>query len=125
MPKRVQKKIDWTPEDRARHRAIREKFEDKPTIEQLIERGELSGETMPMGLYLELRVLLHELKKAREAQGLSLADVSERSGIDRAAVSRLENGLQLNPTVETLYRYAGALGKRVAWVVQDASEKAK
>ena len=40
--KRVQKKIDWTPDDRSRHQAIREKFKDKPTIEELVAQGELS-----------------------------------------------------------------------------------
>ena len=38
---RVQKKIAWTPEDRARHQAIRETFKDKPTLEELTARGEL------------------------------------------------------------------------------------
>lgn len=53
--KRVQKRIDWTPEDRARHRAIRETFKDQPTIEQLVERGELSGEPMSLDAYLQHR----------------------------------------------------------------------
>ena len=52
------------------------------------------------------------LKGLREQLGLSLADVSKRSGLDRAFVSRLENGHQLNPTIDTLYRYAAALGKK-------------
>src|SRR5262245_30086010 len=94
---RVHKKIDWTPEDRARHKAIRERFQkERPTHEQLIESGEYFG-PIPHGVYLELRAALHDLKKAREAAGLSLADVAERSGIDKAALSRLENGVHDNP----------------------------
>jgi transcriptional regulator with XRE-family HTH domain len=50
---------------------------------------------------------------------LSLADVAERSGIDKAALSRLENGVHDNPTVETLARYAAALGKKLTWSLQD------
>jgi DNA-binding XRE family transcriptional regulator len=115
------RKIDWTPEDRARHKAIREKFQrERPTMEQLLASGEYIG-PIPQGTYHELRLALHELRKVREAAGLSLADVAERSGIDKAALSRLENGVQANPTVETLARYAAALGKRLRWTLEDAT----
>jgi transcriptional regulator with XRE-family HTH domain len=49
---------------------------------------------------------------------LSLADVSERSGIDRAAIHKLENGLNKNPTMSALTRYADALGVRIAWELE-------
>ena len=68
---------------------------------------------------MDLLQALHELKTVREAAGLSLADVAERSGIDKAALSRLENGVQANPTVETLLRYAAAVGKRLRWTLED------
>ena len=55
------------------------------------------------------------LRRERERLGLSLADVAERAKIDKGALSRLENGQQLNPTVNTLARYAQALGKSLAW----------
>jgi transcriptional regulator with XRE-family HTH domain len=55
-----------------------------------------------------------ELKRRREEQGLSLADVSERSGLDRGMLSRLENGKILNPTMATLWRYADAIGAQVS-----------
>ena len=48
--KRVQKKIDWTPEDRARHLAIRKNFEDKPSLEALVACGELSGQGILLGM---------------------------------------------------------------------------
>ena len=66
---------------------------------------------------------LAELKTARTAAGLSLADVAERSGIDKAALSRLENGIQANPTVETLLRYAAAVGKRLRWTLEDVRRR--
>jgi len=53
------------------------------------------------------------LKAERQAQGLSLSDVEQRSGIGRAALSRLENEAEPNPTVTTLTRYAEALGKKL------------
>jgi DNA-binding XRE family transcriptional regulator len=57
--------------------------------------------------------ILAALRGERERQGLSLADVAERSGIDRATISKLENGHLANPTLATLTRYAAALGKQV------------
>jgi DNA-binding phage protein len=59
------------------------------------------------------------LKAERERLGLSLADVSERTGIERPNLSRLENGPHANPTISTLMRYADALGKRLMIVLAD------
>ena len=60
-----------------------------------------------------VREAMKALKRERQAQGLSLSDVEKRTGIGRAALSRLENETELNPTVVTLTRYAEALGKEV------------
>jgi transcriptional regulator with XRE-family HTH domain len=38
--------------------------------------------------------------------------------MDRAAISRLENGVYLNPTVDTLYRYAQAVGADIGFSVR-------
>ena len=119
IPAGIHRDMNWTPEDRARHKAIREKFQkERPSLKELVESGD-AAPTIPMELYLELREALAALKKAREAAGLSLADVAERSGIDKAALSRLENGIHDNPNVETLMRYAAALGKKLIWSLQD------
>ena len=42
------------------------------------------------------------LRQFREEAGLTLADVAERSGVDKASLSRLENGFYPNPTMNTL-----------------------
>ena len=60
-----------------------------------------------------VREAVNALKRERQAQGLSLSDVEKRTGIGRAALSRLENEAELNPTVMTLTRYVEALGKEV------------
>ena len=60
-----------------------------------------------------LQDALKLLKAERERMGLSLADVSERTGIERPNLSRLENEPEANPTVATLTRCADALGKRL------------
>ena len=58
----------------------------------------------------KVRELLAALKAARLGRGLSLADVGERSGIGKANLSRLENDPTPNPTLDTLLRYAEAVG---------------
>jgi transcriptional regulator with XRE-family HTH domain len=59
-----------------------------------------------------------QLKHQRDERGLSLTDVSKRSGLDRALLSRLENGKVLNPKMATLWRYADAIGARVSLAVE-------
>jgi DNA-binding XRE family transcriptional regulator len=119
MADRIHREPKLSDEERVRQKAVREKFQkERPSLRQLVESGD-APPPIPMGLYIELRLALAELKRAREAAGLSLADVAERSGIDKAALSRLENGVHDNPTVETLMRYAAALGKRLTWSLQD------
>ena len=59
------------------------------------------------------------LRRHREQAGLSLGDVAELSGIDKAALSKLENGWYPNPTVNTLSRYARALGKRLILALEE------
>ena len=44
---------------------------------------------------------------------MTLAAVARRTGMDQATLSRLENGRQPNPTVDTLWRYARAVGREL------------
>lgn len=64
--------------------------------------------------------LVRQLKTARQASGLSLAELTKRTGMDRSAISKLENGQRPNPTLETLIRYAQAVGKRLQVSLSDA-----
>jgi DNA-binding XRE family transcriptional regulator len=114
--KRVQKATPWSAADRARHRKIREQMQrDKPTPAELMR----DGVWLPLGVYFELKEAIHRLKQAREVAGLSLAAMAKRTGMDKAALSRLENGRQPNPTFGTLSRYAAALGKQVCISFRD------
>jgi transcriptional regulator with XRE-family HTH domain len=72
-----------------------------------------------------LQELLRQLKAAREAKGLSLADLTELTGLDRSAISKLETGQRANPTVDTLVRYAEAVEKRLVVSLTDGPELAK
>jgi len=116
--KRIQRKIERTPEQQRQLKEIRDRFQhDRPGLEDLLACGDAT-EAIPQGEYLELRAMLGTLKKHRERKGLSLTDVATRSGMDRAAISRLENGVYLNPTVDTLYRYAQAVGADIGFSVR-------
>ena len=116
---RIYRDMNWSEEDRARHRAIREWFQAlRPSLGQM--RGtEPFDPPISLDAYIVVRGIVLKLMKAREAAGLSLADVAERSGIDKGALSRLENGIHDNPTVVTLARYAAAVGKRLTWSLHD------
>src|SRR5207237_3999879 len=76
---------------------------------------------MTMGMYFDVQQALQSLKRDREGRGLCIGDVAKRSGLDRAVVSRLENGKQDNPTVATLMRYAAAISKRFLWSDENAA----
>ena len=53
--------------------------------------------------------LAQQVRKLREAQGLSQAELARRIGSTQPAVARLEAG-GVAPTIETLGRIAAALG---------------
>jgi hypothetical protein len=119
MMKHVHQKSKRTPEETARLRAERERYQrEKPSPEQLLRE---SGHTefVPLGELIALHKVMASLKKERENQGLTLAVLSERAGIDQAALSRLETGNHGNPTLDTLYRIALALGKEIVCVLHD------
>jgi DNA-binding XRE family transcriptional regulator len=116
--KRVTLKIERTPEELAELREERARFSrERPGPEDLIASGEYEG-PYRQGNIMALLSAVAELKRHRDEQGLSLADVSERSGLDRALLSRLENGKVLNPTLATLWRYADAIGAQVSFAVE-------
>ncbi len=105
-----------TDEERARHAKIRENIaEELPDIKRRARErlALIKKEGTP------LRQALAALRAERERQGLSLADINERTGIDRAALSRLENNEDANPTLVTLERYAEALGKQMVILLSE------
>ena len=106
-----------TAAERVREQQLRDKLQkERPSLEDLLRCGACDPDAvMTMGMYFDVQQALQALKRERERGGLSIGDVAERSGLDRAVVSRLENGKQENPTVATLMRYAAAVGKRFLW----------
>jgi transcriptional regulator with XRE-family HTH domain len=80
-------------------------------LEDLVESGDYS-EPVQHGTTLDAMRLASLLKQARIEAQLSLSEVAKRCGLDRSAISRLENGVYDNTTIQTLSRLAGAYGKR-------------
>ncbi len=110
IARNVNKKL--TPEEKARHRKIREQIElEKP---ELMARGRAVK-----AKHARLREAVGELKAARLALGLSLADVGQRVGMEKGNLSRLENASNPNPTIDTLTRYAEAVGKEIVITLLD------
>src|SRR5439155_17787831 len=62
--------------------------------------------------YLVLRDYIRHLKEAREAAGVTLAELSAQTHLAVETLSRLETGALTNPTWKTLGTYATALGLR-------------
>lgn len=56
--------------------------------------------------------VLEAMLKARLEAGLTQAEVAARAGTTQSAIARLEGG-SVSPTVETLRKYAKAVGKRL------------
>lgn len=61
----------------------------------------------------ELGTVVSELKTIRERLGVSLTELAGRTGMTTGNLSRLENMDGPNPTIETLRRYARAIGRRI------------
>ena len=94
---------------------------ERPTLEDIAaEEGRAGEELTTLGEYFALREATFRLKQHRLAAGLTLDEVAERSGIDRAALSRLETGKNLNPTVGTLAKVAAAVGLALTFSLEAA-----
>ncbi|MFZ9409837.1 MAG: helix-turn-helix domain-containing protein, partial [Burkholderiaceae bacterium] len=60
--------------------------------------------------------ILDEILTARKAAGLTQAQIAKRMGTQTPAIARLESALATgkhSPSLNTLKRYAEALGKKV------------
>jgi DNA-binding XRE family transcriptional regulator len=114
--KRITRDRNLTPEEAAKYKKVREQVAQE--LPDLIARHHQRAAASE-----QLHELLVQLKEAREAKGLSLADVTDMTGMDRSALSKLETGQRENPTMETLVRYAEAVGKRLVITLADAETR--
>lgn len=88
------------------HNELVAKMMKNPEVKKEVER--LEREEMP---------ILDAILQARKEAGLTQIEVAERMGSSVPAVSRLENALMTggkpSPSLDTLNRYAKAMGKRL------------
>jgi ribosome-binding protein aMBF1 (putative translation factor) len=104
--RRISRNRRLSSEEAAKYREVREQVAKE--LPELIARHEERRVALD-----QVSDLVQQLKTAREEKGLSLSDLTRLTGMDRSALSKLETGQRLNPTVETLVRYADAVGKRL------------
>jgi DNA-binding phage protein len=105
-----------TAEEKSRMRGLRLRVEaERDTI--VLRGREVFADHERM-----LSEAISALKHARQSQGLSLQDVAERMGTDRANVHRLES-VAGNPTMATLMRYAQAVGQRMVITLQGSAKE--
>lgn len=95
-----------TTEDKAEEAAIRGQHATNPVRQR-------PTTAINRDSFATILSLIARFKAARENQGLTLADLAERMGIDAPALSRLETGKMLNPTLATLHKWAEALGRKL------------
>ena len=103
-----------TPEQKAREEAIRRQHEANPVLER-------PASAIDHESFAAILSLVARFKAVRESQGLTLAEVADRMGIDAPALSRLETGKTLNPTLGTLHKWAEARGA-LRWMWQRREE---
>ncbi len=99
-------KPERTAEQRAEEEAVRRQHPANPIHQR--PAGTLTGQS-----FAAILTLVAQFKAVRESQELALAEVAERMGIDAPALSRLETGKMLNPTLSTLHKWAEALGQKL------------
>lgn len=107
---------DLSPEQRAVYEKLKAKANADLATGLLgppIEKLDLDHENAAP-FYFELRGCIAELKKAREAAGLTLAHVAEKTGLAAETLCRLETGMVTNPTWKTLGLYAAAVGRKLS-----------
>lgn len=103
-----------TTEQRAEEEATRRQHATNPVRQRPANAINRQSFTAILGL-------VSRFKAVREGQGLTLAEVAGRMGMDPPALSRLETGKVLNPTLATLHKWAEALGQKLDVDLSSAS----
>lgn len=107
MTSKAKPKFELTAEQKQTVANIREEIErDRPEI---IAEGHRIAEAAA-ATSVQLRGAFTLLRAVRKSQGISLDKLAEMTGINKPALSRLENDPEPNVTLTTLHRVATALG---------------
>jgi DNA-binding XRE family transcriptional regulator len=123
VKKHFYRQTNRSAKEAAKLRADRDRYQrDKPSPEQLLKEGG-HRDFVPLGELILIHQVMASLKRERIRQGLTLADIAKRTGIDPTALSKLETGRLNNPTLQTLHRIALSLGKAISCSLQDNAPK--
>lgn len=113
MAKSVQQKTERSPEEVARLRDLRDRYQrEKPSIADLEARG---AEFATLGEVVLLRCLADELRQERERQGLTRERLAERLHLSPESLAAVEAGTVAKLTLGMLSRMAHALGKQISY----------
>ena len=113
MAKSIQRKIERSPEELARLREVRERYQrEKPSISGLEAQG---AEFTTLGEVILLRCLADDLRQERVRQGLTEKELAERLDLTPEALAGIEAGTVGMLTLGILSRIAHALGKQIAY----------
>lgn len=63
---------------------------------------------------MEVSILQYKIEMMREKKKMTQEALSEKAGVSRAIISRLESGEEVVTTTETLLKVANALGCKVS-----------
>src|SRR5260370_33580367 len=86
-------------EQRAEEEAVRRQHAANPVRQK--PAGTINRQT-----FTAILRLIARFKAERESQGLTLAEVAERMGSDPPALSRLEIGRMVTPSMDTLHKWS-------------------
>jgi hypothetical protein len=112
MANSIQKKVERSPEELARLRELRERYQhEKPSIAKLEAAG---AEFSTLGEVLLLRRLADELRQERERQEIPRERLAERLHLTSEALAEIEAGTVGKLSLGMLFRVAHALGKEIA-----------
>jgi DNA-binding phage protein len=96
-----------TAQKLAEMRELRKRL-DHEEKDQIIAKGKAA-----FARHEKIKKTIARLKAARLQKHLTLEQVSQRSGIGKANLSRLENEESPNPTIDTVLRISEAIGFEV------------
>jgi Helix-turn-helix len=114
MAERIQRTIPFTPEEKAKLRAARAEFSQRPSQQELLKSGEYIG---PVSIeeYLTWKKgasdapLARQLQAAIASTGQSLYSIAQASGVAAPVLQRFVNG-ERGITLETAGKVAAYLG---------------
>jgi transcriptional regulator with XRE-family HTH domain len=74
---------------------------------------------------IDLEKLGHNVRFRRTGKGWSITQLAEKSGVSKAYISDLENGVAGKPNIQYVYAIAVALGVTLDELLEDAKPTAK